>query len=46
MYSFSAATGQIEAQSEDEKVISIDFLAWESLTDQGPQRLLNLAIPF
>ena len=34
IYSFSAASGQIEAQPEDEMVISIDFLAWKSLTDQ------------
>ena len=37
IYSFNAANGQIEAQPEDEKVISGDFLVWKSLTDQSQQ---------
>ena len=35
IYSFNAASRQIETQPEDQKVISIDFLAWKSVTDQS-----------
>ena len=37
IYSFNAASRQIQTQPEDQKVISIDFLAWKSLTDQSQQ---------
>ena len=37
IYSFNVASRQIETQPEDQKVISIDFLAWKSLTDQSQQ---------
>ena len=37
IYSFNAASRQIETQPKDQKVISIDFLAWKSLTDQSQQ---------
>ena len=41
IYSFSAASGQIEAQPEDEKVISIDFPGLEVFNRSGTTKVIE-----
>ena len=45
IYSFNTANGQIEALSEDEKVISVDFPGHELFNRSVTTKLIDLEIP-